>query len=61
MKKVTIEPGCISCGSCAFIVPEVFQVTDVSHVKEKADLKKHKEKIIQAACACPVSVIKYKE
>ena len=61
MKKVWIEPGCISCGSCEFICKEVFEVTDVSRVKEGADFEKFKEKIRQAAKACPVNVIKFEE
>lgn len=61
MKKVTIEPGCISCGSCEYIAPEIFEVTDISHVKKEADLVMEKEKIKQAAAACPMKVIKYEE
>jgi ferredoxin len=61
MKKVTIEPGCISCGACEFTAPEVFQVTDVSRVKPDADMKKNKEQIIEAAQRCPVQVITYEE
>ena len=41
MKNVKIEPGCISCGSCQFIAPEVFEVTDTSHVKEGADIQRY--------------------
>ncbi len=54
MKKVTIEPGCITCGACEFVAPEVFQVTDICHVKKNVDLR-------QAAMACPVNVIKFEE
>lgn len=61
MKKVQIDPGCITCGACEFIAPEVFEVTDISHVKKDADLKKNCQKIKEAACACPVNVIKYEE
>lgn len=61
MKKVAIEPGCISCGSCEFIAPEVFEVTDISHVKKDADFVTCKEKIKQAAAKCPMQVIKYEE
>ena len=61
MKKVKIEPGCISCGTCAFIAPEVFEVTDVCRVKKDANLEANKEKIKEAAKACPVQVIKYEE
>jgi ferredoxin len=61
MKKVTIEPGCISCGSCQFIAPEVFEVTDTSHVKEGVDLEKFQACIRLAAEKCPVQVIKVQE
>jgi len=61
IKKVTIEPGCITCGACEFIAPEVFKVTDICHVDENADLGKNEENIKQAASACPVNVITYKE
>lgn len=57
MKKVTIEPGCTTCGLCEFIAPEVFEVTDISHVKSHADLIANKEVIRQAAQGCPVQVI----
>jgi len=59
MKKVTIEPGCTTCGLCEFIEPDVFEVTDISHVKPEADLEQHKEGIKEAAQACPVKVITY--
>ena len=61
MKKVIIEPGCITCGVCEFLAPEVFEVTDISHVKKAVDLQKNKEAIKEAARACPVNVISYKE
>ncbi len=61
MKKVVINPGCISCGSCEFICPEVFQVTDIAYVKKDATIQKHADAVKQAAASCPVSVISYKE
>ncbi len=61
MKKVIIEPGCTTCGVCEFIAPEVFEVTDISHVKKDADYKKNKACIKEAAQLCPVNVIKYEE
>lgn len=59
IKKVTIEPGCITCGACEFIAPEVFEVTDISHVKEQVALQEHEASIQAAAQACPVQVIRY--
>ena len=55
-----IEPGCIAYGSCQFIAPDIFKVTDRSQVKKDADFAKNEARIKQAA-ACPVSVIKLKE
>lgn len=61
MKKVWIEPGCISCGSCAYRAPEVFKVTDISRVQDTADLEKNSKHIEEAAYACPVNVIKFEK
>jgi len=60
MKKVCIKPGCTSCGACEFNAPEVFEVTDISHVKEGADLKKNEEKIKKAVEGCPMNVIEWR-
>ena len=57
MKKVTIEPGCISCTTCQFTAPEVFEVVGTSRVKEGADIEKHLEKVKEAVRLCPVQVI----
>jgi ferredoxin len=57
IKKLTIEPGCITCGVCSFVAPDVFEVTDISHIKEGIDLQKHKLCIMQAVEQCPVQVI----
>ncbi|KKP36179.1 MAG: 4Fe-4S binding domain protein [candidate division TM6 bacterium GW2011_GWF2_32_72] len=61
MAKVKIEPGCIGCGACQFFAPDVFEVDNVSKVKENADLEKNSEQIKKAVNACPVGVIKYEE
>ena len=61
MKKVWIDPGCITCGRCEFIAPEVFEVLDVAHVKDGADVSKHAQAIKQAAQTCPVQVIKHSD
>ena len=59
MKKVWIAPGCITCGRCEFIAPEVFEVLDIAYVKNGADLSKYHDAILAAAKTCPVQVIKY--
>jgi len=61
VKNVKVEPGCISCGSCQFIVPEVFEVTDTSHVKPGIDIQQYQELIRKAAAKCPVQVIHIEE
>jgi ferredoxin len=61
MKKVVIQPGCISCATCQFHCPEVFEVSDVSRIKEGADLEKFWNKVKKAERECPVSVIKCQE
>lgn len=61
MKKVTIEPGCITCGTCEFLAPDVFEVTDICRVKKNVDTIKQNENIKQAVKACPVSVIAYRD
>ncbi len=58
IKKVWIAPGCITCGRCEFIAPEVFEVTDVAHVKNGVDFAQHASTIEQASSTCPVQVIK---
>ena len=57
MKKVSIAPGCITCGKCEFISPETFQVTDVARVVANADTIKNQAAIQEAIDACPVQVI----
>jgi ferredoxin len=61
MKSVKIEPGCISCGSCQYLAPEVFEVTDTSHVREGVDIQQYQACIRDAAAKCPVQVIKIEE
>ena len=57
MKKVVIKPGCITCGTCEFIAPEVFEVTDICRVKDDAPLRDARDAIKQAIAQCPVNVI----
>lgn len=61
VKKLSIEPGCITCGMCEFIAPKVFEVTDVSHIKEGFDPIENNELIEQSVKECPVFVIKYEK
>lgn len=61
MKKPKIIPGCITCGTCEFIAPEVFEVLDVAYVKKNIDFEKYEKEILKAVKECPVKVIKYQE
>ena len=58
IKKVSIIPGCISCGTCEAICPQVFEVKDISYVKKDAPFDEYAEEIEESAEMCPVSVIK---
>lgn len=61
IKKVYIEPGCISCGTCESVCPAVFKVTDVAHVLPNAPINDYANEVREASEICPVSVIKYEE
>ncbi|KKQ33466.1 MAG: 4Fe-4S binding domain protein [candidate division TM6 bacterium GW2011_GWF2_37_49] len=58
MKKVYISPGCISCGTCEAICPEVFEVKDISQIKPNVDINKYETLIKEASDICPVQSIK---
>ncbi|HZJ74464.1 MAG TPA: ferredoxin [Perlabentimonas sp.] len=59
IKKVWIEEGCISCGLCEEICPEVFKVEDVAIVIEGVNYNEFEDGIKESAENCPVEVIKY--
>lgn len=59
--KITIKDECLACGTCAALVPEVFEVVGTKARVKKADLDKFKEKIMQAKEACPVGAIVVEE
>ena len=61
MKKVWIAPGCITCGRCEFLAPEVFEVLDVARVKPGVDISQYEAQIREAIATCPVQVIKAEE
>ena len=60
-KKPIIMPGCIGCGLCESIVPEVFKVCNVSKVKEGIQYEQFKDKIEKAVKLCPVGAIHYEK
>jgi ferredoxin len=59
INKVWIIEGCISCGLCSEICPEVFEQEDVAAVRENADYNAFEGQIKESAESCPVEVIKY--
>lgn len=61
MKNVWIKPGCITCGTCEFIAPDVFEVTDICRVKNNAPLQACTQDIKKAIAQCPVQVIESEE
>ncbi|MHB1152618.1 MAG: ferredoxin [Eubacteriales bacterium] len=62
MKAEIDRSGCIACGLCAEICPDVFRMADdglaevISEVEESV-----KESAIEARDSCPVSVISIEE
>ncbi|RLD51266.1 MAG: ferredoxin [Bacteroidetes bacterium] len=61
IKKVWVEDGCISCGLCEEVAEDIFEVDDVSEVREGAEFAGHEDEIKEAAEGCPVEVIKFEE
>lgn len=59
IKKVWIDEGCISCGLCEEISPEVFRMEDIAVVIEGVDYSEFEDGIKEAADDCPVEVIKF--
>lgn len=57
--NVMIEDGCISCGLCVEICPEVFEMgEDIAVVKISPVPEQFVKDTIDAAEQCPVEVIK---
>jgi len=59
ISKTWIIDGCISCGLCSDLCPDVFELQDVAVVKEGVDFNLYENQIKEAAGDCPVEVIKY--
>mgnify|MGYP002639416741 CR=1 FL=1 len=69
-KILHYKDDCISCGACAAIYPEFWEMDDegLAHLKESKQVEDHWERIIiteetrarneEAADACPVNIIK---
>jgi ferredoxin len=59
INKEEIIEGCISCGLCVDICPEVFEMEDLATVIEGVNYADYEGPIKEAAESCPVEVIKY--
>jgi ferredoxin len=59
INKVWIEDGCIACGLCSDLCPEVFRLEDIAYVNEGVDLNAYEDQIRESAEGCPTEVIKY--
>jgi ferredoxin len=57
---VTILDGCIVCGVCESICPDVFTVLETS-VADNSRVSGYEDLCREAAKVCPVSVIKIEE
>ena len=58
--KVDIDKeGCIACGMCVNICPEVFRFGGDGKAEPYADAQGHEAEVAEAADSCPVSVISY--
>jgi len=56
--KAIIEDGCIACGLCEEICPDVFEMKDLAEVKPDADVEGNIDDVQRAVDECPVEVIK---
>ena len=61
IKKGWIEEGCIACGLCEQICPDVFELNDLATVIEGVNYSDYEGQIKEASESCPVEVIKFTE
>lgn len=61
--KVTIDrSGCLGCGLCAGVCPEVFRMADDDLAEVWAEpTAKEEDKVREAASGCPAAVIQIEE
>lgn len=56
--EAKVNEGCISCGACVAVCPEVFRFNDDGVAEVYADILPEYEKAaLEARDGCPVSVI----
>jgi len=56
--KAIIEDGCIACGLCETICPNVFVIKDIAEIVPNTDFEANAEKLKEAAESCPIEIIK---
>lgn len=60
--KARVNDGCISCGACVEMCPEVFHFNDEGVAEAYADVSSEDEEAaVEARDNCPVSVIDIEE
>ncbi|MBI5700384.1 ferredoxin [Candidatus Saganbacteria bacterium] len=57
MSNVKVNDGCILCGVCESVCPEIFKMGDSTTEVIAGDFNKLEIQIREAAQSCPVSVI----
>lgn len=57
MKVEINRDGCISCGLCAEICPDVFRIAEDGLAEVYASPEENVDSVIEAAESCPVQVI----
>lgn len=62
MKKVVIDQsGCIGCGNCVAISPDVFQMNDEDLAEVYAQPNDINDEVLEAVDSCPTEVISIEE
>ena len=61
IKKIEIVPGCIGCGMCETVCPDVFIIDGVAKVVDGATFDGNEESIREAVDMCPVQVIRIED